>query len=59
MEVDVDVVFGGEDWGQEVGGGDGVLDGEVDADAADGGHGVGGVADAEQAGPVPSGGGRR
>ena len=39
-----------EGFGEEVGGGDGVLQGDVDADAADRGHGVGGVADAEQAG---------
>ncbi len=40
--------------GEAVGGGDGVLDGDVDADAADGGHGVGGVADAEEAGDGPA-----
>ena len=39
---------------EQVGGGDGILDGEVDADAADGRHGVGGVADAEQAGAMPA-----
>ena len=38
---------------EQVGRRDRVLDGEVDADAADRRHGVGGVADAEQAGPVP------
>ncbi len=41
---------GEEGFGEDVGGGDGVLQGDVDADAADGGHGVGGVSDAEQAG---------
>ena len=41
-------------FGEDVGGGDGVLNGEVDADAADGGHGVGGVADAEEAGEMPA-----
>ena len=41
-------------FGEDVGGGDGVLQGEVDADAADGGHGVGGVADAEEAGGGPA-----
>ena len=44
-----------EGGGEDAGGGDGVLNGEVDADAADGRHGVGGVADAEQAGAVPAG----
>ncbi len=39
---------------EDAGGGHGVLNGEVDADAADGRHGVGGVADAEQAGAVPA-----
>jgi hypothetical protein len=33
--------------GEEVGGGDGVVDGQVDADPTDGGHGMGGVADAQ------------
>ena len=40
--------------GEDVGGGDGVLQGDVDADAADGRHGVRGVADAEQAGEPPA-----
>ena len=39
---------------QDVGRGDGILNCEVDADAADRGHGVGGIADAQQAGPVPA-----
>ena len=39
--------------GEDVGGGDGVLDGEVDAHAADRRHRVRGVADAEQAETVP------
>ena len=39
--------------GEEVGRRDRVLDGEVDADAADGRHGVGRVPDAQQAGPIP------
>ena len=39
--------------GQDVGGGDRVLHREVDADAADRRHRVRGVADAEQARPVP------
>ena len=38
---------------QDVGGGDGVLDCEIDADAADRGHRVRGIADAQQAGSVP------
>src|SRR5581483_3323542 len=38
----------------QAGGGDGVLDGEVDADAADRGHRVGGVADAQHARRVPA-----
>jgi hypothetical protein len=45
---------GGEDRREDAGGGYGVLNGEVDADAADGGHGVGSVADAEEAGTVPA-----
>ena len=40
-------------FGEMVCSGDGVLQGDVDADAADGGHGVGCVADAEQAGGAP------
>ena len=47
VEVDVDVVFAGEYRGEDVGGGDGVLNGEIDANSADGRHGVGGVAEAE------------
>ena len=39
--------------GEQVGGGDGVLNGEVDADASCGRHGVGRVAYAEQAGLMP------
>jgi hypothetical protein len=39
--------------GEDAGGSYGILDGEVDANAADGGHGVGGVADTEEAGAVP------
>ena len=46
---------GGKDGREDARGGYGVLNGEVDADAADGGHGVGGVADAEEAGEVPAG----
>ena len=51
------IVYGGaageEGLGEDVGGGDCVLKGDVDADAADRGHGVGRVADAEQAGGAP------
>src|ERR1700692_614667 len=45
---------GGQKGNENICGGDGVLNGEIDADAADGRHGVGGVADAEEsaAGPV-------
>src|SRR5260221_6863596 len=39
---------------QDVGGGDRILDGEVDADAADRRHGVRRVADAQEARPVPA-----
>ena len=39
---------------EEIRGGDGILNGEVDADAADGRHGVSGVSDAEQARGVPA-----
>lgn len=46
---------GWEDGREDAGGGDGVLDGEVDAYASDGGHGVSGVADAKKAGEVPAG----
>ena len=38
---------------EEVGGGDCVLQGDVDAYAADGGHGMGCVSDAEEAGGAP------
>ena len=41
--------------GEDVGGRDRVLDREVDADPADRRHGVGGIADREQAGPLPAG----
>jgi hypothetical protein len=41
--------------GEDVGRGDRVLDREVDADAADRRHGVGGIADRQQARPVPAG----
>ena len=43
-----------EGFGEDVGGGDRVLQGDVDADAADGRHGVRGVADAEQTRRGPS-----
>jgi hypothetical protein len=52
-----EVVYGGtagkEAFGEDVGGGDCVLYRYVDADAADGGHGVGCVSNAEQAGGAP------
>ena len=52
-----EVVHGGtageEGLGEDVGGGDCVLHGDVDTDAADGGHGVGCVSDAEEAGGTP------
>ena len=41
--------------GEDVGGGDRVLDGEVDADAADRRHRVRRIADRQQPGPVPAG----
>jgi hypothetical protein len=44
-----------KDWPEEVGGGYGVLNGQVDAYAADGGHGMGGVANAEESGAGPLG----
>jgi glucan biosynthesis protein C len=40
--------------GEAVGRGHGVVHGQVDADPADGGHGVGGVADAQQPRPEPA-----
>ncbi|MCU1225786.1 MAG: hypothetical protein JWQ42_3879 [Edaphobacter sp.] len=46
---------GGERGGEDAGCGYSVLDGEVDTDAADRGHGVSGVSDAEEAGTVPAG----
>jgi len=46
---------GGEHRCENAGGRYGILNGEVDADAADGRHRVGGVADAEKAGAVPAG----
>ena len=39
--------------GQQVRGGDRVLDGEIDADAADRGHGMRGITDAQQARTMP------
>lgn len=45
---------GAQGRGQQVGGGDGILDRQVDPHPADGGHGVGGVADTEQAGVIPA-----
>ncbi len=45
---------GAERIGEEIGGGDCILQRDVDADAADGGHGVRSVADAEQAGKPPT-----
>lgn len=42
--------------GERVGGGDGVLNGEVDADASDGRHGVSGVADAQELAATSDGG---
>ena len=45
---------GEEDGRENAGGGYGVLDGEVDADASDWRHGVCGVADAEETGEVPA-----
>ena len=44
---------GAERLREQVGGGHGVLHGQVDADAADRRHGVGGVADAQEARAVP------
>ncbi len=53
----LEIVYGGaaaeDGLGEDVGGGDCVLKGDVDADAADRGHGMGCVADAEQAGGAP------
>ncbi len=54
LEVVVGEGVGAERVGEDVGGCDGVLQGDVDADAADGRHGVGGVSDAEQAGEPPA-----
>ena len=47
-------VDGGQSGDENICGGDSVLNGEIDADSPDGGHGVGGVANAEEAaaGPV-------
>jgi hypothetical protein len=39
---------------QQVGGGNRVLNGKVDPDTTDGGHGVGGVADEQQSRPPPA-----
>ena len=43
----------GQRFRQQVRGGNSVLDRQVDADAADRRHGVGGIANAQQAGPAP------
>ena len=41
--------------GEDVGGGDGILNREIDADTANGRHGVRSVADAEKSGTKPTG----
>jgi hypothetical protein len=54
LEVVVGEIVGAERVGEDIGGGDRILKRDVDADAADGGHGVGGVADAKEAGEGPA-----
>ena len=51
----IDILAARQRPGEDVGGRDRVLDREVDADAADRRHGVRGIADREQPGPVPAG----
>lgn len=41
-------------FGEDVGGGDRILNGEIDSDSAGGRHGMGSVADAEQSRSMPS-----
>src|ERR1700682_128086 len=53
VEVDICGCALGQGRNENICGGDRVLDGEIDADAADGGHGVGGVADAEESAARP------
>ena len=50
----IDVFAARQRPGENVGGRDRVLDGEIDADPADRRHGVGGIADRQQARPVPA-----
>jgi len=54
LEVGIGGGSGGQNGNENVRGGDGVLNSEIDANAADGRHGVRGIADAEKAaaGPV-------
>ena len=54
-ECEVGDDAGGERGGEDACCGYGVLDGEVYSDAADRGHGMGGIADTEEAGTVPAG----
>src|SRR5580704_12898518 len=54
LEVGIGRGAAGQCGNKDICGGDRVLNGEIDTDAADGGHSVGGIADAEKAaaGPV-------
>ncbi len=54
MEEWIDRLAAGQWRGEDIGGGDRVLDREVDADATDGRHGVGSVADRQQPGLLPA-----
>jgi len=53
LEVEIGGGSCGQNGSENICGGDGVLNGEIDADSPDGGHGVGGIADAEQAAAGP------
>lgn len=53
LEMGIGGGSGGQNGDENICGGDGVLNGEIDADTTDGGHGVGGIADAEEAAARP------
>ena len=54
VEQWIDILAARQRAGKDVRGRDRILDGEIDADPADRRHGVGGIADREQPGPMPA-----
>ena len=55
VEQRIDVVAARQRTGEDIRRRDRILDREIDADPADRRHGVGGIADREQPGPMPAG----